>query len=430
MRTAHSMLAALFVLLWAGGLSAQESGRVLMRAGRLFDSEAGTFLENQDILVRGRRIEAVGPGLTIPEGAELIDLRNYTVLPGLIDAHTHLLYLEDPSGSLTTDGLKALVLEGTALRALHGAGRARTFLDAGITTVRDLGNSGNLGDVALQRAIQDGSVEGPRMIVSGPGLSPVGGQFRGLRREYAELAADEYRIVKGPEDAAEAVRENVTFGADVIKIFSNNTPSPLYLSLAEMRAIVAEAEVLGVRVAAHATNDRAVWQAVEAGVHSIEHGYQVADSTLRFMKERGVALVPTDADSVTIVRYLERTERYSPERVRSYLASHRDRLMRAKAAGVTIVAGSDAYIDLGVPQGEAARRVLFAYHQAGLTPGEVLQAATINGAKLMGGEGRVGVIKAGAFADIIALEGNPEADFDALERVRFVMKEGRVYRRP
>jgi imidazolonepropionase-like amidohydrolase len=401
-----------------------------MRAGRLFDSEAGTFLENQDILVRGRRIEAVGPGLTIPEGAELIDLRNYTVLPGLIDAHTHLLYLEDPSGSLTTDGLKALVLEGTALRALHGAGRARTFLDAGITTVRDLGNSGNLGDVALQRAIQDGSVEGPRMIVSGPGLSPVGGQFRGLRREYAELAADEYRIVKGPEDAAEAVRENVTFGADVIKIFSNNTPSPLYLSLAEMRAIVAEAEVLGVRVAAHATNDRAVWQAVEAGVHSIEHGYQVADSTLRFMKERGVALVPTDADSVTIVRYLERTERYSPERVRSYLASHRDRLMRAKAAGVTIVAGSDAYIDLGVPQGEAARRVLFAYHQAGLTPGEVLQAATINGAKLMGGEGRVGVIKAGAFADIIALEGNPEADFDALERVRFVMKEGRVYRRP
>jgi imidazolonepropionase-like amidohydrolase len=368
--------------------------------------------------------------LTIPEGAELIDLRNYTVLPGLIDAHTHLLYLEDPSGSLTTDGLKALVLEGTALRALHGAGRARTFLDAGITTVRDLGNSGNLGDVALQRAIQDGSVEGPRMIVSGPGLSPVGGQFRGLRREYAELAADEYRIVKGPEDAAEAVRENVTFGADVIKIFSNNTPSPLYLSLAEMRAIVAEAEVLGVRVAAHATNDRAVWQAVEAGVHSIEHGYQVADSTLRFMKERGVALVPTDADSVTIVRYLERTERYSPERVRSYLASHRDRLMRAKAAGVTIVAGSDAYIDLGVPQGEAARRVLFAYHQAGLTPGEVLQAATINGAKLMGGEGRVGVIKAGAFADIIALEGNPEADFDALERVRFVMKEGRVYRRP
>jgi imidazolonepropionase-like amidohydrolase len=424
------MLAALFVLLWAGGLSAQESGRVLMRAGRLFDSEAGTFLENQDILVRGRRIEAVGPGLTIPEGAELIDLRNYTVLPGLIDAHTHLLYLEDPSGSLTTDGLKALVLEGTALRALHGAGRARTFLDAGITTVRDLGNSGNLGDVALQRAIQDGSVEGPRMIVSGPGLSPVGGQFRGLRREYAELAADEYRIVKGPEDAAEAVRENVTFGADVIKIFSNNTPSPLYLSLAEMRAIVAEAEVLGVRVAAHATNDRAVWQAVEAGVHSIEHGYQVADSTLRFMKERGVALVPTDADSVTIVRYLERTERYSPERVRSYLASHRDRLMRAKAAGVTIVAGSDAYIDLGVPQGEAARRVLFAYHQAGLTPGEVLQAATINGAKLMGGEGRVGVIKAGAFADIIALEGNPEADFDALERVRFVMKEGRVYRRP
>lgn len=430
MRTVTFTVAALFLVLWTSDLVAQEPASVLIRAGRLFDSEAGAFLENQDILVRRSRIAAVGPDLTIPDGGEIIDLRNYTVLPGLIDAHTHLLYLEDPSGSLTTEGLKALLLEGEALRALHGAARARTFLDAGITTVRDLGNSGMFVDRALQRAIQDGSVPGPRMLVSGPGLSPVGGQFPGLLPEQADLAAREYRIVTGPEDAAAAVRENLTFGADVIKIFSNNTPNPGYLSVAEMRAIVGEAEVMGARVAAHATNDRAIWRAVEAGVHSIEHGYQITDSTLRFMQERDVALVPTDLDSLTIVRYMEQTGQSSPARVLSYLRSHRDRLRRAKALGVTIVAGSDAYIDLGVPQGSLARRVLFAYHQAGFTPVEVLLAATLNGAKLLGGEGRIGVIKAGAMADIIALEGDPEDDFDALERVRFVMKAGQVYRRP
>ncbi|NNG15631.1 MAG: amidohydrolase family protein [Gemmatimonadales bacterium] len=430
MRTAAFTSAALFFVLCTSELVAQEPGTVLIRAGRLFDSEAGAFLENQDILVRGSRIAAVGPGLALPDGAETIDLGNYTVLPGLIDAHTHLLYLEDLSGSLTTEGLKALLLEGEPLRALHGAARARTFLDAGITTIRDLGNSGMFVDRALQRAIQDGSVPGPRMIVSGPGLSPVGGQFPGLQPEYADLAAREYRIVAGPEDAAEAVRENVTFGADVIKIFSNNTPNPGYLSVAEMRAIVDEAEVMGVRVAAHATDDRSIWRAVEAGVHSIEHGYQVTDSTLRFMKERGVALVPTDADSVTIMRFLELSGESAPGQGLSYLASRRARLRRAKTLGVTIVAGSDAYIDIAGPQGEAARRMLFAYHQAGLTPIEVLQAATLNGAELLGGEGRIGVIKPGAMADIIALEGNPEVDFDALERVRFVMKAGQVYRQP
>src|SRR5262249_40367477 len=228
--------------------------------------------------------------------------------------------------------------------------RARTFLQAGITTVRDLGNSGRFGDVALRDAINDGSVDGPRMIVSGPGLAPVGGQFPGLKPEYQQLAADEYRIVRGPEDAAEAVWENVTFGAQVIKIYSNNTPNPGYLTLEELRAIVAAAKMHGVRVAAHATNDAAVYRAALAGVNSIEHAYQVADSTLALMAKNGVTLVATDIDSLTIMRYISlqnpAAPALNPVQVQGFLKGSRDRLMRAIKAGVTITAGSDNYLGL------------------------------------------------------------------------------------
>jgi imidazolonepropionase-like amidohydrolase len=425
---------ASFALVAVGGLEAQtppDTTPAVIRAGRLFDSEAGSFLTNREILVQGGRIIAVGETVDRPAGARIIDLSRYTVLPGLIDAHTHLLYLEGVTGGLTMEGVKALVSEGLALRALHGAARARTFLEAGITTVRDLGNSGKFGDVALRDAIDDGSVDGPRMLVSGPGLSPVGGQFPGLKPGYEQLAADEYQIVHSAEQAADLVRQNVTFGATVIKIFSNNTPNRGYLTIEEMKAIVAAAKLHGVRVAAHATSDAAVYRAAAASVHSIDHGYQVADSTLALMAKNGVTLVPTDIDSVTIVQYSKLSNPGAPpptpEQVGRFLAGQRDRLMRAVKAGVTITAGSDNYLDLKWPQGTAAKRNLQAYRSAGMTAVQVLQAATINDARLLGLEGRIGVIKAGAHADIIAIDGDPERDFTSLERVRFVMKAGTTY---
>ena len=433
------MLCSLFVILLLSlALSAPPmlaqappgTGVTEIRTGQLFDSERGIMLPARDIIVRGTLVDTVGEDLPVPEGAQIIDLSGYTVLRGLIDAHTHLLYLEDLRSNLATEGIRAVVMEGTPLRALRAAGRGRTYLDAGFTTVRDLGNSGLFGDVALQQAIREGSVPGPRVYPSGPGLSPEGGQFHDLGYGHRELARAEYRIVRGPDDARQAVRENVTYGAKVIKVYANNTPNPGYLSMEELGAIVDEARLLGVSVAAHATDDRAIRRAVLAGVNSIEHGYEVSDSTLQLMADRGVALVATDIDSVVIIPRSVKQARMepapTPEGIADYLRPQHERLRRALKAGVTIVAGSDSYADLDMPRGRAAKRVLFAYQQGGMTPAQVLQSTTVRAADLIG-DNRLGRIARGAYADLIAVEGNPLQDLGSLERLRFVMKGGHVY---
>lgn len=409
-------------------LHAEGSPEILLHAGRLFDSEKGTFLLHQDILVKGNEIEAVGGNLPVPKDAQIVDLKDATVLPGLIDSHTHLLYLEDPNNG-ATDNIKALIMDGAPLRALRGAARGRTFLMAGITTVRDLGNSGRFADVALRTAINEGSVEGPRMYVSGPGLSAEGGQLPGLLYNYRAITDEEYRIVRGAEDGRQAVRENIAYGADLIKIYSDSAPSRLRLSVEEMKAIVTEAHRLGVKVAAHAVTDSSVADAVEAGVDSIEHGYQISDETLKLMKQHNIAFVPTDSDKESLTRYFElgkKEAQPTPEQLTQIIAASQERLHRAIKIGVTIAAGSDNYLDLKMPQGEAAKRVLWAYHEAGMETNQILQSATINAARLIG-EKRLGVIKAGAFADIIAVAGDPVSDFAALGKMRFVMKDGVIY---
>ena len=402
---------------------------ILIRAGRFFDSEKAVLLPARDIIVKGNIIDSVGENLPVPAGATVIDLREFTVLPGLIDSHTHLLYLENPKSDLTMEGIRALTVEGTTLRALRGAARGKTFLMAGITSVRDLGNSGRFGDVALRHAINEGSLEGPRMFVSGPGLSPVGGQFPGLKSTYQAIAEEEYRIIRGAEDARLAVRENITLGARVIKIYSNNTPNPAFLSMEEMRAIVDEAHLMNVKVAAHATDDKAVRRAVEAGVDSIEHGYQIEDATLALMKKKNVVLVPTDTSVGDYTKYFELGGKPVPPGIKGFLEPMQDRLRRAIKAGVTIASGSDNYIDFSMPQGVAARRVLFAYQESGAEPSQILQWATFNAGKLVA-DGRIGVIRSKALADIIAVAGDPTKDLTTIEKVKFVMKNGTVYLRP
>ena len=384
---------------------------LLVRAGRLFDSERGALLPRRDVLVRGGLVVALGERLEPPAGARVIDLSAYTVLPGLIDAHAHLL-TEHPGDEGSGETIvRETVREGDVLRALRGAARARTYLEAGFTTVRDLGNAGQFADVALKRAIAEGSVAGPRFYVAGPGLAPEGGQAEGIDIRHRALVDEEYRIVRGPDDARQAVRENVTRGADVIKLYSNSSPNPAYLSVAEMRTAVEEAHLMGIRVSAHATTDLAVWRAVEAGVDAVEHPRGAADSTLAFARRRGVAIVLTEwgreLASMQIAR-LPAFIRPTEARVNAALEEGYDRVRRTARVSNVVAFGSDVYVDFGVPRGVAVRKALAAFAEAGLPMPRVLQAAT-SAAGTVIGDPRVGVIKIGAYADLIAVHPPPQA---------------------
>jgi imidazolonepropionase-like amidohydrolase len=289
-----------------------------------------------------------------------------------------------------------------------------------------LGNAGRFADVALKRAIEEGSVPGPRLYVSGPGLAPEGGQVPGLAPGHATIVDGDYRIVRGVEDARQAVRENVYYGADLIKIYSNSSPNRTMLSVAEMKTIVDEAHLYKMKVTAHATTDAAIARALEAGVDAIEHAYVVTDDTLKEMRRRGVYLVPTDMDFDMAEKQVRKLNMpLSREQIAALAKPYHERLRRAHNAGVAIAAGSDMYMALGPQRGAAAKRVLFAYKEAGLGTREILQAATINGAQLLG-ESRLGVLEADAYADIIAVKGNPIERLEAINQVVFVMKAGVV----
>ena len=412
----------------------ESSPTTIIKAGRLFDSEKGAFLDSRYITVQKNRVVSVDASLKNLKGAKTIDLGKYTVLPGLIDAHTHLLFLEKvgrQGSGLSAESVASLVFEGDALRALHGAARAKTFLEAGITTVQDLGNSGQFADVALRQAIDDGSVAGCRMRVSGPGLSAEGGQIPGLIYRHLNLVNDDYRIVRGVDDAVAAVRENLTMRVDLIKIYADSAPNIGRLSVEEMAAIVKETHRYGLRVAAHAVSEKSIRDAALAGVDSIEHAYSLSDETIQLLKDKNIVVVPTLLDSGNFARYMEirgeADKDVIEKQFRSMQERSRDVLQRLMKNGVTIVSGSDDYIDLNMPQGQGAKRVLYAYAECGMGVLDILKTTSINAARHLRLENRIGVIKPGAFADIIAVEGNLEKDIRVLDNVRFVMKDGKVY---
>jgi imidazolonepropionase-like amidohydrolase len=418
-------------------LQGQVDTKYLIRSGSLFDSETGQFRDAMCILVSMNKIVAVKPAKEITEQEQkdyqAIDLSKYTVLPGLIDAHTHLLYKgivypqnEYPGLSLT----RTLVMDGDAYRAIYGAARAKAYLEAGITAVQDLGNSGEFGDIALRRAIQEGLVIGPRMRCAGKGLCSQGGQDPGVIYKHQSIVNDEFRIVKGPDDGVQAVRENITQGADVIKIYSNNSPNNTNLSVEEIQAIVKEAHRYHLRVTAHATNNMAIYNAVVGGVDGIEHGNWVDDTTLELMAKKGVVLVPTDGDSVSLMQYAKLANPGHPEQTGREIMDFRralgERLRRAIKNGVTIAAGSDDYLDFKLPFAEPSKRTLIGYYESGAGIPQILQFATINASKQLNWSDRIGVLKAGYLADIIAVDRDLDKNINAILNVHFVMKDGKV----
>lgn len=384
-----------------------------LRCGAAIDVERGARVERAVILVRDGRIEAIGPDLTIPVGARIVDLGEATVLPGLVDAHTHLLLRFEPRlGDEMTNLLVALDTVDPDGRALLGAAMAREMLEAGFTTVRDLGNSGRRGAIAVRDAIRAGRVPGPRMLVATRALAPPGGQLAGLAARARDRVAEEYVEITGVDAARAAVREAVFEGADLIKVIVD---ANVTLTGDELGAIVDEAHRAGRKVAAHAVADDAVRIAVEAGVDSIEHAYTAPDDVLRAMAARRIFLVPTDFPRDAGMTW--------PEQV----AAAARRLSRAVELGVPIAAGSDVYYARdGRTRGELAKLPLRAYAEAGLSPARILRAATLDAARLLGVEGRTGSLAVGKSADLLAVDGDPLTDVGALERVRLVMAAGRI----
>jgi len=399
---------------------------VLIKAGRLIDVRSGRVLTDQAILIEGDRIKEVGPAQAVsshaPASARVIDLSNSTVLPGLIDCHTHLTF--DPNHT----GYAGLSIS-IPREALYGAKNAKVTLEAGFTTVRNVG-AGGYSDVALRDAIDAGDVPGPRIDAAGPGIGVTGGHFDN------SLLAPEFHfsresIADGVAAVTAKVREEAKYGADVIKISATggvlskgDSPEATQFSDEEIRAIVIEAHRLGRKVAAHAHGAAGIKQAVLAGVDSIEHGSFIDDEAIRLMKEKGTYLVPTLYLMDWFVENYQRMRvpEFMVEKAKVVMPAARQNIARAFKAGVKVAFGTDAAV---YPHGLNAREFAVMV-KLGLTPMQSIQAATVNAADLLGWSDRIGSIEAGRFADIIAVSGDPLADVSALEHVAFVMKGGQV----
>jgi imidazolonepropionase-like amidohydrolase len=420
MRLKNSTRALIALALAAVFCAAARAQVTVIKAGRLVDPETGTASLNQTIVVEGRKIKAVGANVTVPAGAQVYDLSAFTVLPGLFDAHTHLCQ------SLPTDDRHTFnddIRNTGAYRAILGTVNAREMLEAGFTTVRDVGNAGNYVDSDLRRAVEQGVVPGPTIVNAGRIIAPFGGQYH-LQPERRELGAPEYFFADTRDEIRKAVRENVHFGARVIKIVVDD--QAYVYSVEDIKFIVEEAKAAGLRVAAHCMTERGARNAAEAGVASIEHGYRMSDETLEVAKRNGVVLVGTD--------FTEKTASYlgvPPEFGKVFHATFLDRLKRAYRVGVTMAYGTDSFFYVpGETRGTVALMFLDSYTEAGIPAPYVLKMMTTNAARLLGVEGERGSLRAGLAADIIATPADPLADITALRRVAFVMKDGKVIRKP
>lgn len=415
----------------------------LVKAGQLLDPRTGDVLSPAAVLIEGNKIKQVGSPdqISAPQSTEIIDLGRATLLPGLIDSHTHVFIdiIVPPEAETQrhangefAPGLLLAIVESPTKRAFMGAQFAREDLESGITTVRNLGHSGIDGDTELRDAINAGRVSGPRILASGRKLITRGDYIQNLNPGLAEaMLQQEFLLIEGPDKAREAVRQNEFQNVDVIKVSAEEN-----LTTPELAAVVEEAHRQHLKVAVHAFDTNSIQTAIDGGADSIEHGNGVTDQQLKQIGESGIFLdlTPTfyggfflkiTEPSIVMSPALRAANAGSDAGRQRY-----DRLVeRVLKSGVKFAAGSDmCWSYPGKSRGEASTATFVNLHQAGMPTLDVIRAVTNNAAEMLGWSDRIGVIEPGKFADIIAVAGNPIADITELERVKFVMKNGQVIR--
>ena len=404
----------LFFLLLPELIAAQT---IAIRAGRLIDPDLGSVATDQIILVEDGHILTIGPNLqvAVPAKAEVIDLSQYSVLPGLVDAHNHLAltYKREPESNsyyLTS------VLDSTAIRAIQAVSNGITMLNAGFTVVRDLGNNANYADSALRVGIEQGWIPGPTIINSGIIIGGLGGQFYPVPERYG-LVYPEYLDADTPDEIVKAVRKNVLFGAKVIKIMVD--AKPYGYTVDEMKLFVSEAAKSGLKVAGHVQTKAGAMRAIDAGIWSIEHSIALDDQAHKLMAQKGIWRVGTETPLTTY--YNSNAERFQ-ETVEGIKNAYANKVKMAFSTD------ADYYIP-GMTRGEVVIDFLKSWKAAGIPPPEILRIMTINGYTVCDIVDRRGPIKPGFPADLIAVKGNPLEDIDALRSVSFVMKDGAVFKR-
>ena len=398
--------------------------RTLLRAGHILDVHTGKESPAQTIIIDGDRITAIAPTSATPAkpGDRVVDLTAYTLMPGLIDVHTHL------NGATDFDPYFELSMT-PGKEAILGVENAKTTLEAGFTTVRNVG-ANDFTDVALRDEINAGHIPGPHMQVSGPPLGITGGHMD------ENLLPSQYHVVgEGVADGIPAVqhmvRENIKYGADLIKIGASggvlskgDDPQASQYTLEEMQAIVADAHRLGRKVAAHAHGAQAILWASEAGVDSIEHGSYINDEDIAMMKQHGTYLVPTAYLIDWAQQYANLPPIYA-QKMKDVSAVEKANMRHAFQSGVKIALGTDAAV---YPHGLNAHELDVYVNQFGMTPLAAIQTGTLNAADLMGWTDKVGSLDPGKWADIIAVQGDPLSDVRILQHIPFVMKSGIIYK--
>jgi len=398
---------------------------IILHAAHLLDVANGALISPGEVLVRGNRIAEAGKSVSHPADAQIIDLGTATLMPGLIDAHVHL-FLHPGAEDLQT------IVESVAERTILAELAARDDLMAGYTAERDMGTEGaGSADSAIRKAIDSGLIPGPRMRMSGNAISILGGHEDAIHYNPASHVPSNADYANNATELVAVIRQQLKEGADFIKIYETGSDklingkvvSPYQYTQAELEAAVTETGRMHTRVGVHCTGEPGALYAVKAGVASVDHAFQLSDETMRLMKEKQIYAVPTFTISEYFAQHSENAA--LPEWENNMLNLHVAEFKKQLAAGVPMAVGSDVG---PFPHGTQAREMELMV-QYGMTPAEVLKADLIHGARLLDWEGKIGELKRGYFADIIAVPGNPLENISVLKSVSFVMKDGIVYRK-